>query len=375
MKVAIRKIDQYKLDELEAAVAEFLQPQSTARKKEFSRMKRVFIKPNMLGAYSPEDAVTTHPLVLEAVIRYLLQNNKEVWIGDSPGGSVNVDQVWQKCGLQDLAERYPIKLINLSKYKFREISHLGYTIRLSEVIWDCDAVINIAKYKTHSLMAFTGAVKNLYGLVPGMIKSDYHRKFPSSRDFAKLISAIYQIVKPRIHYNMIDGILGMDGAGPSAGNVRNFSLFMGSESASALDYQASTLMGFKIPDVPYLFDALHSDGVLPSHIDIPHSFKHFILADVDIKTVKLRKDTMRFVPGIASYAIGKLFFFHPVVSDRCHKCGICVQSCPVSAIVYNSEGLPVVNPSKCIKCMCCHEMCPYQAIDIYKSPVARLILR
>ncbi|PKN79586.1 MAG: iron-sulfur cluster-binding protein [Candidatus Cloacimonetes bacterium HGW-Cloacimonetes-1] len=375
MKVAIRKIDRYHLEELELAVAEFLQPQNPAGKKEFNRLKRFFIKPNLLGAYGPEAAVTTHPLVLEAVIRYLLQNNKEVWIGDSPGGTVNVEQVWQKCGLKDLAERYPIKLINLSTHKFREISYRGYKIRLSEVIWDCEAVINIAKFKTHSLMAFTGAVKNLYGLVPGMIKSDYHRKYPGMREFAKMITAIYSIVKPCIYYNMIDGILGMDGAGPSAGNVRNFSLFMGSRSASALDYQASKLMGFKIQEVPYLFDALHSDGVLPSRVDIPHSFKHFILPEVDIKTVKISKDVMRFVPGIASYAIGKLFFFHPVVSDRCHKCGICVQSCPVNAIVYNSEGLPVVNPNKCIKCMCCHEMCPFQAIDIYKSPVARMIMR
>ncbi len=375
MKVEIRKFDGYKLSELEAAAAEYLTP---ARLKRLQKAKTILIKPNCLGAYPPERAVTTHPLFIESVIIQLLKLKKKVWIGDSPGGSVNVEQVWETTGLSDLAQRYPIKLINLSTYKFREFSLGGRTIQLSEVIWDCDGIINIAKYKTHSLMAFTGAIKNLYGLVPGMIKSEYHKDNPDTDSFSDLISDIYSLVKDRIIYNVIDGIEGMDGAGPSAGRKRQFNLAFGSVSASALDHAAARLMGFKLQDVPYLFSALHTDGILPSRIQIPKSFENYTLSDVDIQTVKIRKDILKYVPGIAAKAFKQFYYYHPVVSERCQRCGVCVKSCPVKAISWHKTGsepaIPVVDPQICIKCMCCHEMCTYRAIDIKKSFLAKMVM-
>jgi uncharacterized protein (DUF362 family) len=109
--VQIRAIDTYDLALIEDAVSSWF---SRLKDNKIKRSKRVLIKPNLLGAYPPERAVTTHPVVLEAIIRYFLALNKEVWVGDSPGGSVSVHKVWEVCGLQDLAERYPIRLVNLS---------------------------------------------------------------------------------------------------------------------------------------------------------------------------------------------------------------------------------------------------------------------
>lgn len=377
MKVEIRKIDGYQLPELEAALKEYLAP---AKLKTLAKAKRVLLKPNCLGAYPPERAVTTHPLVLEALILHFLKLKKEVWIGDSPGGSINVEQVWQTTGLSELANKYPIKLINLSTYKFREFDLGTRKIKLSEVIWDCDAVINVAKYKTHGLMAYTGAVKNLYGLVPGMIKSEYHRENPDTNSFSELICQIYDLVKDRISYHIIDGIEGMDGMGPSAGRKRKFDLFFGSVSAAAVDYVAAKLMGFGIKDVPYLSAVLHSDGILPSRISIPKSFTTYRLHEVDIKSVKLSKDFLKYVPSFAAKAFRVLYKNHPQISQRCKSCGICVKSCPVNAIAFpkttpdTSASIPVIDLDLCIKCLCCHELCPHQAIDIYKSPLTKLIM-
>ncbi|HNT52561.1 MAG TPA: DUF362 domain-containing protein, partial [Candidatus Syntrophosphaera sp.] len=160
VSVQIRKIESYALPALSDAVADFLRNVSSSRLK---RSKRVLLKPNLLGAFPPERAVTTHPAVLEALVRYWLDLGKEVWIGDSPGGTVNVDTVWQSCGMKDLAERYPVKLVNLSTSGFRELEQDGIRLQISEVLWQCGIVINVAKYKTHGMMAFTGALKNLYG--------------------------------------------------------------------------------------------------------------------------------------------------------------------------------------------------------------------
>jgi len=372
-QVQIRKIESYDPAALDAAVKSFLREMPLSR---VNRSKRVLIKPNLLGAYPPERAVTTHPAVVEALVRYWLEKGKEVWIGDSPGGALNVERVWETCGYNDLAKRYPVKLVNLSTAGFRELDYEGTGVKISEVFWRCGIIINVAKYKTHSLTGFTGGLKNLYGLVPGLIKTDYHRLYPATKDFAALLLALYRLTRSRVSYSFIDGILGMDGAGPSAGRVRNFGLLFGSRSIPAMDYTAARLMGFRMGDVPYLREALHGDGILPSRIKVPTSFQDFTLPDVDIRVVKLRKELLKYVPRIGRKIFQKVYYFHPRISERCKSCGLCVRSCPVHAITPPAPGiLPAVNPKVCIKCMCCHEMCPHHAVDIHKSFLAGLVTR
>jgi uncharacterized protein (DUF362 family)/NAD-dependent dihydropyrimidine dehydrogenase PreA subunit len=366
--VQIRSIESYDLPAIEDAVKQWF---DDLRHPKFKRSKRVLIKPNTLGAYHPDRAVTTHPIVLEAIIRYFLDHNKEVWLGDSPGGTVPVQTVWESCGLQDLADRYPIKLVNLSTSGFRELDYNGIPVKISDLLFKCGIVINVAKYKTHSLMAFTGALKNLYGLIPGMVKSEYHRLNPDTESFARLLLALYGLCRSKITYSIIDGILGMDGAGPSAGTAKDFGLLMGSESIPALDLVASRMMGFKIADVPYLWGALHHDGILPSRIVVPHSFLHYRIPDANIRTVKMSKESLKYLPRIVRYAFKKVYYYYPVVSPRCVRCGICVSSCPVQAIIWQTDGFPRVEKDKCIKCMCCHELCPSHAIDIHKSFIAK----
>jgi len=371
MRVEIRKIDAYQLDDLEAAIAEYL---SLARSKRLSKAKKILIKPNCLGAYTPDKAITTHPLVLEALILYLLKLKKHIFLGDSPGGTVNVEQVWEKTGIRDLAERYPIKLVNLSTYKPGSYFGSSGELKLSSIIDDVDGIINVAKYKTHSLTAFTGAVKNLYGLIPGMIKTEYHKQYPDTEGFGKLLSKIHKSLLNKVLYNFIDGIDGMDGAGPAAGSKRHFGLFFGSSSAGAVDAIASKMMGFGIGDIPYLFDVLHNEGILPSKIEVPRSFQGQQISGVNIGVVKQRSSMLRFVPKLASRFLHDFFRYHPIVLANCQKCAICVSSCPVKAISLAPGMIAMINHRLCIKCMCCHEMCPHHAIGVYKSPLARLVL-
>lgn len=368
-KVCIRKLESYDLPPLEEAVKGIL---SGEKLPALGRAKRVLIKPNTLGAYVPERAVTTHPGVLEAIIIYLLAKNKEVWLGDSPGGSVNVEQVWKTCGYTQLAEKYPIKLVNLSTAGFKELEYRGIKLKISQVFWQCGAVINVAKYKTHGLMAYTGAIKNLYGLVPGMVKSEYHKLYPDTHSFAQMLCALYALTGKRITYHILDGIWGMDGMGPSGGTKRDWGLLFGSASAPALDTVAARMLGFKISDVPYLEEALHHDGILPGRIKVPTSFRQFHIEGADIRMVKLGQETLKYVPGPVKRVFRKLYRFNPEISDRCKQCGLCVKSCPVQAIAWEQGKPPVIDNSKCINCLCCHELCVHRAIDIKKSFVARM---
>ncbi len=368
--VSIRRIESYNPDEISLAVTSFL---NSAKPSRLDNAKVVLIKPNLLGDFAPEKAVTTHPMVIEAVIKYLLKNKKEVWVGDSPGGTAKLDNVWKTCGLIALAEKYPIKLVNFSTFGVQEIQMGGLDLKISKIVWEVDAIISLSKYKTHSMMAFTGAVKNLYGLVPGLIKAEYHKHNPETGEFAHLIATLYRALKHRICYHIMDGIEGMDGAGPSGGNVKQFGLLFGSVSAPALDSIASGFMGFRLEQVPYLKEVLHNDAILPSRITYPLSFKHFRLTNVDIKTASMSSGAMKIsLPG-SKYIIQKLFNFYPLITDRCKKCMVCVNSCPMATIKVMKDGNPIVEREKCIRCMCCHEMCPHKAIDIDQTLIARMI--
>jgi len=370
-KVSIRKIETYQLSVIKEAVADFLSGLKSSR---LQNAKTVLIKPNLLGSFPPEQAVTTHPVVIEAIIQYLLDNGKEVWLGDSPGGAGNVKQVWQTTGMQELADKYPVKLVNISSFGFQDVEMDGVELKISKVVWEADAIINVSKYKTHGLMAYTGAIKNLYGLIPGLIKTQYHKQYPDAGGFGHMLTALYKIVRHRVAYHIMDGIVGMDGAGPSAGRPREFGLFFGSTSASALDFLAASFMGFSLNQLNYVKEALHEEGIIPSQIEYPVSFNGFRLNRVNRRAVWLSSKIMNQVPPWIEAVLEKVFDFYPHITNRCRACQICVKSCPVQTIVPGEDRIPVIITDKCIRCLCCHEMCPYQAIDIHKSFVAKLFI-
>jgi uncharacterized protein (DUF362 family)/NAD-dependent dihydropyrimidine dehydrogenase PreA subunit len=369
-KVSVRKIDSYQLESVKAALKDFLDAAGPTR---LDHANTVLIKPNLLGGFPPEKAVTTHPTVLEALIQLLLEKQKEVWLGDSPGGNIDIEETWKICGVQALAEKYSVRLVNFSRYGVQEIDHSGYKIRPSKITWEADAIINIGKMKTHSLMAYTGAVKNLFGLVPGLAKSAYHREHPEAASFGHMLAALYHLVRHRVAYHILDGIVGMDGAGPSAGRPRNFGLLLGSTSGAALDYIASGYMGFSLGQVPYVREAMHGEGIIPAQVETPISFNHFKLQKVNIRVVLFNSYLMKLLPASVKYVVRHLYNFYPQITDKCVACGICVGACPVSTIKMENGRKPIIYAENCIRCLCCHEMCPHNAIIIHKTLMARLL--
>lgn len=370
MKVFIGKIENYELE----AISSFLL--SLPFWSELEGKKTILIKPNLLGAFSPEKAVTTHPVILEALIKLLLQKGKEIWLGDSHGGTTPLKQVWRVTGMSSLADKYPIRLINFSEGGVQECQSNGFVFNVAKPFWEADFVINIGKYKTHSLMNFTGAVKNLYGLIPGLKKSDYHRDYPTNRDFSYLLTALYDAVRLKDSFHLIDGILGMEGEGPSAGLPRNFGVLFAGKSAAAVDYIASRMMGFRPENVDYIVKALSKDGLKQYSIEIDSEWKDFVFADVKIKNVKMFVKFLAHSPGFFKKFFQKIFRVYPDFKTGCRLCGICVDSCPMKAMRIEKNALsPRINYSKCINCMCCHELCPYSVVYVKKSFLAKLIVK
>ena len=330
--------------------------------------QKILIKPNLLSAKHPEDIVHTHPEVVRALVRLAKEAGGIVSIGDSPGNFFtikSVDMIYKNAGLVEVAREEGVELV-----RFDRITHVkGYPIASAALESDC--VISIPKMKTHDLAVITGAVKNTFGLIPGLYKVECHKKAPPLKDFCKVLVDVFSITKP--HLNIMDGIISMEGDGPgSAGLPRNTGLVIASSDAVALDTVFSKLIGFE-PSRNLVLKEAERRGLGAARLDQIKILGEK-LETVLITDYKLPKASAIFAaPPIVAKIATKLLNFRPFIEEKlCKKCMICVKSCPVDAITVNKK-ISKIDPKKCVKCFCCHEVCPYKAISIRKNIFSRFL--
>lgn len=336
----------------------------------------ILLKPNLLGPYPPRKAVTTHPVVVEAFGLYLKSIGKTVFIGDSPGGTHSAESVYRNTGMADIAERHGFSLVPFLKDNPYRVETGGVELYLSGVLKRFDAVINLAKYKTHSLMQYTGAVKNLYGFIPGLKKAEYHRSHARPWEFSRVLAALYSAIREKLVFHCVDGITGMEGAGPSGGDPRDFGVLFFSDNAVALDWIAVGMMGLDPREIGYLTDLAHREGLLPSRIEVPEKWKGVVFPGVKNKEAVYRSRFLSSMPQIVKKVFSRLFEFYPAFNERCVRCGLCVKSCPVSCLrLDDKDRVPVLDRSRCIKCLCCHELCPHNAVYLERRLLAKYIVK
>ena len=173
----------------------------------------VLIKPNLLSAREPVEAVTTHPEVVRALIRIVKKHGAEPSVADSSSNVIKIEDLWTRTGFRAVCVEEKVPLLNLEKAGSVACSVNGFSFTIAKPVTEADVVINVPKVKTHVLTIFTGAVKNMYGAVPGFQKASLHKSYPTPREFGDLMAAIYSRAKP--HLSIADGIIGMEGDGPS----------------------------------------------------------------------------------------------------------------------------------------------------------------
>ena len=367
--VSIVKCDDYEFNNVKRAVYEALDGIENIKLK-IIKGSRVLIKTNLLMRKNPEDAVTTHPAVVEAIVRYLQDIDCKVIIGDSPGGPFtewNLKSVYKAAGMFGVAERTGCEL-NFDT-SVLEISNSGAkrlkSMQIIRIAKEVDFVVSAAKLKTHGMMTYTGAVKNLFGVIPGLVKADYHLRLNNADNFADHLVDICETVKPV--FSIIDGIDGMEGDGPSAGEKRHAGLILASENPYALDTAASSIIGIEPVTVPTIRAASSRNLFSGDLKDI--DIKGVRLDEIRIEPFKLPKShNANLIGGRVPKAFERMVLNtlrpKPVFNHEiCISCGDCKRSCP-PGIIDMSSGKPVPDLSKCIRCFCCHELCPKKAVDI-----------
>ena len=324
--------------------------------------EKVLIKPNLLSARTPEEAVSTHPEVVRAVIRIVREAGGRPLVGDSPGSfftTRDVDFVYEKTGIRDVAEAEGAELIKFSDSRVVN----GYPI--ARAAMDCAAVISVPKLKTHMLTLMTGAVKNTFGLIPGLFKVECHRKRPRARDFVKILVDVFEIVRPRLF--IMDAIVAMEGDGPSAGRPRGAGLLLAGADGVDVDAVAAELIGLAPRKNIVLNEARrrHLGSTDIDGIEIAGEG----IEDVRMDGFRLPKTAgiINALPGFVASIFKRLVKFSPVINEElCVKCGVCERSCPAGAITID-ETVSRVDDRRCVRCFCCHEVCPRGAIYIKKN--------
>lgn len=334
--------------------------------------EKILIKPNLLSAEPPEKIITTHPSLIKAVIRLVQQAGGRAYIGDSPALS-SFRRAALKSGLIKVAEDTGADLLEFEES--REVpaqpGNIFKKLEIAREVLEMDGIINLPKLKTHSLMLLTLGVKNMFGCMVGKRKGQWHLKAGSDRFyFATMLVELYAFLKPRL--TVLDGIIGMEGNGPAAGNPTNTGLIAASPDAVALDTVIARLVGAGTEQFPTLL-AARMKGIGVSDLG-----KIEILGD---SLESLRLNTFR-LPRMAEQSLSSRFFTghlkkwltsKPVEDlQKCDKCGSCIEVCPAKVIGLGSRRLKF-NYDECIRCFCCQEVCPQGAIEIKEGALLRLL--
>lgn len=336
--------------------------------------KTVLLKPNMLTAAGPEGAVTSRPEFLRAAIRLVRERGaSRILVGDSPAVQSG-DSVGQKSGLRPVALDEGAEWVDFSDSVEVAVpdGRLVRRFAIAKTVADADCVISLCRLKTHSFMYFTGAVKNLFGSIPGLQKSAFHLRFPGKREFGAMLADLMLAVKPS--YALMDAIVGMEGPGPRNGSPRPIGVVLAGANPCAVDWVACSIVGYNPLDIPYL-QAAAGDPV--------YGFDPGSIVHTGVQPEEVRVHDFRLVPIVhhdtprSKGPAGRLFrnltvprpFF---LRDRCVLCGACVKICPGSALTVESDHRSrkyiAVDYQKCVRCYCCHEVCPEDAIALRRRP-------
>jgi uncharacterized protein (DUF362 family) len=326
---------------------------------------RVLIKPNLLSARPPEDAVCTHPEAVRAVVKLVREAGGIPLIGDSPGGyGANIEDVFEKSGMGAMAKEEGADLVKFTASKFVE------GVPIARYVFDCDRVISVPKLKTHTVTVLTAALKNTYGMVTGLYKAEQHARAPREEDFARIIAHVYSLTRP--HLTVLDGIVGMEADGPSAGKPRSMNLVMAGEDAVAIDSCAARVIGLEPLDIAVTAQAYRmklGEADMAKIELVGDDINGFVRTDFLLP----QTTALKILPKALVNSIAALARFRPHINfNACKKCNLCKITCPVSAITIEKTRC-FIDYHKCVRCMCCHEVCPYKAIYIKRTALAKLI--
>lgn len=371
-KVSYSFCQDYELNLIKDAMKKILDSFDDLNEKLSSKSPvNILIKPNLLAARHPDKAITTHPIVLMALIDYLKKFNCNITIADSPAGPYNIktlEKLYKACQLDILADETGCNLnydtsdmqVNLPEGKV-----LKKCLMIKPAV-EADFIINVAKMKTHTLTRLTCATKNFFGVMPGILKYRQHIAMPDLKIFSQMLLDIKNHFDNKV-FHIVDGIIGMEGEGPGSTGTPKFAgaLFCGWDSNS-VDTLACHIMGMPVSTVPTLTGNEKLENLEIVNFDEIRTY-NFNLPPVRNKSLPDN------IPECVQNVLTDLIIAKPIINKKtCKKCNICIEACPAEIIVSKNKRPQIPTYKNCIRCYCCQEACPHSSIYLSKPLIERI---
>jgi len=205
----------------------------------------IAIKPNLVTCVPAEFGATTHPEVVAGIIEFLQENGHNniviregSWVGDT------TREAFEYCGYNSLSREYGVPLIDGQKEPAETVDCGGFKLDVLKCVRDVDYLINVPVLKGHCQTRYTGALKNMKGLLPNSEKRRFH-----AMGLHKPIAYLNTYLKPDLI--VMDHICGdpdfEDGGSPL---VRN--CVMLAKDPVLTDAYGAKLLGYQVDEVPYI---------------------------------------------------------------------------------------------------------------------------
>jgi len=340
---------------------------------------RILFKPNLLNRAVPDKAVTTHPAVFDSVIQIFKdQGYGNLFYGDSPGNPANPEKIADTCGIRQIGVKHGLEFGEFTKGRTVDFPEGRFSkqFEISEAALSADAIVNVCKMKTHQLERITGGVKNMLGCVYGLNKGASHAKYPDADSFGKMLVDLSRYLAPNLH--IMDGVVAMEGNGPASGTPVSMNVILVSTDPVAMDSVFCRLIDLDpllVPTIRYGEEfglgKWRDDDIEIRGADI----EPLINRRFDVSREKIRDQKWQRLAGLRQILLKKPV----IIRDKCIKCGVCVDACPVDGKAMhfiNAERRepPRYDYAKCIRCFCCQEMCPQKAIAVKTPLIGKMII-
>lgn len=360
------------------------------------RSARILLKPNFNSNFNALTGNTTDMRLLAAVIEFLQEHgyfNIVIGEGTNSGFVREEISVIHRLKADRLAAHYGVEIVDLNTWPQSVDVPLenGVVVQVADLLADSDFVINMPKLKTHFEVGMTVCLKNLIGACIGRANK---KKIHGS--LAKNIVRLNEVIKPNLH--IIDGLIAMEGNGPSRGTPVNYGKVIIGTNPFQLDYICARLIGFPREEVKTLVEARNMGHISDSEYKqwegfsldgYGQEFKRPELTPLVAFVINPRFQKhlirIRYAPvinSICSTKVVKNIFYasgisqerilaeeadlkFKVNSELCDGCGKCQAYCPIGL------GLDEIlegGSEKCIGCLYCYSVCPKKAILIKGDP-------
>lgn len=218
------------------------------------RGKRVLIKPNLVEPTRRAPHMTTHPAMILAAAEVFHRWDASVTIGEGPGHLRDTEFALVESSVQEALDSARLEFADLNYQEVRWVKNLGRASKLEgfffpRAVVEADLIVSLPKLKTHHWVGFTAAMKNLYGVIPG-IKYGWPKNVLHHNGIPQTVFDINASLPKTIA--IVDGIVGMEGDGPIMGSAKDLGLVLVSPCPAAVDATIARIMGLAPERIGYM---------------------------------------------------------------------------------------------------------------------------